>query len=72
MTIEIQVLDVVVIVRDLPKFSLTAGEVGTVVDIISRDVYEVEFCDEEGQTYGMFALHTGDLLPLHRKGRPWK
>ncbi|MBM4264049.1 MAG: DUF4926 domain-containing protein [Deltaproteobacteria bacterium] len=31
---------------------MKTGEVGTVVELLAADVYEVEFCDDLGQTNG--------------------
>jgi hypothetical protein len=47
-------------------FTLTPNsEVGTVVEILAPDVYEVEFCDDEGQTYVELALRGDQLIALH-------
>jgi hypothetical protein len=53
---KIKLLDTVALIEDLPERKLKRGEVGTVVEILAPDVYEVEFCDDEGQTYAEFAL----------------
>ena len=47
--------------RDLPERSLKRGDVGTVVEVLGSDVFEVEFCDDEGETYAEFAIGA-DLL----------
>ncbi|MHA2344917.1 MAG: DUF4926 domain-containing protein, partial [Candidatus Hodarchaeales archaeon] len=49
----IQLLDVVALTEDLPQHKLYRGQVGTVVEILASDVFEVEFNDDEGQTYAM-------------------
>lgn len=64
MNAEIQLLDVVALTEDLPKHSLYRGQVGTVVEILEPDVFEVEFSDNEGHTYGMLALKADQLLVL--------
>jgi hypothetical protein len=66
---EIELLDTVALVEDLPARSLHRGEVGTVVEILDRDVYEVEFCDDEGQTYAELALEAAALIVLHNQGK---
>jgi len=53
---KIMLLSAVALVEDLPGHKLKRGEVGTVVDVLAPNVYEVEFCDEEGQTYAELAL----------------
>ena len=58
-------LTVVAVVRDLPERKLVAGQVGTVVEVLDRDVFEVEFCDDQGRTYATAALKREDLMLLH-------
>jgi hypothetical protein len=45
----VKLLDTVALVQDIPSSKLKRGEVGTVVEILAPDVYEVEFCDNEGK-----------------------
>ena len=59
------VLDVVALVEDLPQLGLYRGQVGTIVELLSPDVFEVEFSDDEGRTYAMLALRDEQLLLLH-------
>jgi hypothetical protein len=63
----IKLLEVVALTEDLPREDLYRGQVGTVVEILAPDVYEVEFCDDEGQTYAMKALSASRLMVLHYK-----
>jgi hypothetical protein len=63
----IKLLDVVALTEDLPQEGLFRGQVGTVVEILAPDVYEVEFSDDEGQAYAMKALNTFQLMVLHHK-----
>lgn len=69
---KIQVLDTVALLEDMPERKLKRGEVGTVVEILAPDVYEVEFCDDEGATYAMFALRAEQLVVLHNQGEALK
>lgn len=69
---KIKLLDTVALLEDLPERKLKRGEVGTVVEILAPDVYEVEFCDDEGRTYAMFALRAGQLIVLHNQGEALK
>jgi hypothetical protein len=64
----IRLLDTVALIEDLPERKLKRGEVGTVVEILAPRVYEVEFCDDEGQTYAELALRSDQLVPLHNRG----
>ena len=63
----IKLLDVVALTEDLPQEGLYCGQVGTVVEILAPDVYEVEFNDDQGQTYAMKALKDFQLMVLHHK-----
>ena len=71
-TQHIQLLDTVALAHDLPELGLIAGEVGAVVEVLSEDSFEVEFCDESGHTYGLHTLEARQLLPLHTQGHPLK
>ncbi len=62
---KLQLLDVVALRADLPQHHLLAGQVGTIVEILATDVYEVEFSDDDGQTYAMLSLHHSQLLRLN-------
>ncbi len=43
------------------------GQVGTVVERLTDGVFEVEFVDDEGQTYAELALPAEQLLLLHHR-----
>jgi len=62
---QFKMLDVVALIEDLPKHGLFRGQVGTIVEMLAPDVYEVEFSDEEGQMYAMQALRADQLMVLH-------
>ncbi|GIL12637.1 MAG: DUF4926 domain-containing protein [Chloroflexota bacterium] len=61
----LQLLDVVALTEDLPERDLLRGQVGTVVEILAPDAYEVEFSDNNGRTYAMLALRGDQLMVLH-------
>ncbi|MFN0121206.1 MAG: DUF4926 domain-containing protein [Blastocatellia bacterium] len=67
---KINLLDTVALLTDIPSRKLRAGEVGTVVELLNDNVYEVEFCDDEGTTYAQLALSGDQLLVLHNQGQP--
>ena len=69
---KIKVLDTVALLEDLPERKLKRGEVGTVVEVLAPGVYEVEFCDDEGQTYAELALRGNQLVVLHNQGEALK
>ena len=60
----LRLFDVVALKSDLPEHSLTAGLVGTLVEELAPNFYEVEFSDDDGQTYAMLPLHTSQVLKL--------
>ena len=65
---KIKLLDTIALVKDIPSRKLKRGEVGTVVEILAPEVFEVEFCDEDGQTYAELALRADQIIPLHNRG----
>ncbi|HVS80679.1 MAG TPA: DUF4926 domain-containing protein [Pyrinomonadaceae bacterium] len=69
---KIKLLDTVALVDDLPERKLKLGEVGTVVEILAPDVFEVEFSDDEGRTYAELALRGEQLIALHNQGEKLK
>jgi hypothetical protein len=60
-----RLLDVVALTEDVPNKHLLRGQVGTVVEVLAPEVYEVEFCEDEGRTYTSTALSASQLLVLH-------
>lgn len=64
MSAAVHVLDVVALTADLPQNGLLRGQVGTVVETLAPDVYEVEFSDDSGRTYAQTALRTSQLIVL--------
>jgi len=69
---KIELLDTVALAEDIPQRKLQQGEVGTVVELLGTDVYEVEFSDDQGETYAEFALRKNQLIPLHNQGKGWR
>jgi hypothetical protein len=70
MTASIRLLDVVALTADVPDDGLVRGQVGTVIELLAPDVYEVEFSDEEGRAYAQLSLRDQDLMILHHQ--PYK
>ena len=60
----IQLLDVVALTEDLPAENLYRGQVGTVVEIVAPDAFEVEFINNQGQTYALLTLKSAQRLRL--------
>lgn len=59
-----QLLDVVVLVRDLPGEGLQAGDLGTVVELLDVDAFEVEFVAASGRTQALVTLTAADIRPV--------
>jgi hypothetical protein len=64
-----QLLDVVALTDDLPGRGLSRGQVGTVVELLAPNVFEVEFCDNDGRTYASLAIPADQLMVLHYRPR---
>jgi hypothetical protein len=60
-----ELLDVVVLTWDRPTDGLTAGAIGTVVDIFDcpRRAYEVEFVADDGATVAIVTLLPEEIRP---------
>ena len=58
-------LDIVALVEDLPEQKLVRGQVGTVVELLDDEHFEVEFSDDHGRTYALESLAASQLLVLH-------
>ncbi|MBM3512782.1 MAG: DUF4926 domain-containing protein [Alphaproteobacteria bacterium] len=64
MTAALHVLDVVALTADFPQGGLARGQVGTIVEALSPNIYEVEFSDDNGRTYARAALRDSELIVL--------
>ena len=64
---KIKILDVVALTADLPERGLRRGQVGTVVEKLDRNAFEVEFSDDHGRTYAMLALKANQFMVLRYK-----
>jgi hypothetical protein len=58
---------VVALTQDLPERGLLRGQVGTIVESLGPDVFEIEFCDNDGRTYASLALKASQLMVLHHE-----
>lgn len=52
----LRLLDVVVLNEDLPAHSLKRGDLGTVVEVHSREAVDVEFVTASGRTQALVTL----------------
>ena len=55
------VLDTVVLKRDLSDAGLCAGDLGAIVEILSANHLEVEFVAASGRTQALVTLSSGDI-----------
>jgi len=62
---QVKLLDVVALTEDLPKHDLQRGQVGTVVEVLAPDAFEVDFSDNDGRTFAEVAVKADKLLVLH-------
>jgi len=62
---KIEILDVVALIQDFDELGLVAGQVGTIVEQLEQNVFEVEFCNDSGRTFAQAAFSSDSLLVLH-------
>jgi hypothetical protein len=60
----LKVLDVVALTEDLSQSGLHRGQVGTIVEQLASQVYEVEFSGLDGKTYATAAVSEKLLIKL--------
>ena len=62
---DLRLLDVVALTEDVPEHGLLRGQVGTVVEFLDKDSFEVEFSGDDGRAYALAPLMRGQLIVLH-------
>jgi len=67
MILEINILNAVALLEDVPSRGLIRGQVGTVVEKLAPGVFEVEFSDNSGRTYATLAAPADKLLVLRHE-----
>jgi hypothetical protein len=55
----------VALLNDVPSRNLRRGEVGTIVDQLAPNAWEVEFVGQQGHTYAMAPVRGEELILLH-------
>lgn len=58
---ELRVLDIVVLTRDISERGLLAGDIGTVVELYAPEGLEVEFVQGSGKTKALVTLKPSDV-----------
>jgi hypothetical protein len=59
-----QVLDTIVLDRDVPEHGLRKGDLGAVVEVYERGGLEIEFVTASGKTAALLTLNAGDVRPV--------
>jgi len=59
-----QVLDIIVLDRDLPDHGLRRGDLGAVVEVYTPDGLELEFVTASGKTVALLTLSVRDVRPV--------
>lgn len=62
-----KLLDVVALLDDKLDQGLVSGQVGTVVEVLAPDVFEVEFLDANGRTIALGEFRRDELLLLRHE-----
>jgi hypothetical protein len=62
---KVNLLDVVALTEDIPQEGLKRGQVGTVVEELTDEIFEVEFSDNQGRSYAQLAVPSEKLLVLY-------
>lgn len=60
-----RLLDVVALTVDIPEKGLYRGQVGTIVEILNSENFEVEFNDNSGKTYAVEPISSINLMVLN-------
>ena len=63
----INVLDTIVLVKDIPEHGLKKGDLGAVVEIYPPDGLEVEFVMGSGKTLSLLTLKKIDVRSISEK-----
>ena len=62
-----KLLDLIAVTNSPDDAEVTAGDVGTVVELLPPDGLEVEFLDRDGRTRCVATLNVNDVLVLNRE-----
>lgn len=67
---KLKILDVVALLKNMPEKNLIMGQVGTIVEVLTEKVYEVEFAGKNGEAIALAAVDSENLLLLHYELEP--
>jgi hypothetical protein len=54
-------LDTVALTHDIADAGLRLGDLGAIVEVLDREVFEVEFVAASGRTQALLTLRAGDI-----------
>ena len=60
----INILDTVVLTRDIPEHKLKQGDIGAVVEVYPPDGIEIEFVTGSGHTQALVTLKMDEVRPV--------
>ena len=63
MNIKLKLFDVIALLKE--RNNLVIGQVGTIVEILDEENFEVEFTNTKGETIATVPVNSKDLLLLH-------
>ena len=66
----IQILDVVALIQNIPQENLSKGNIRTVVEFLDNDDFLVEFCDKSGRTVKMLELSNTQIMKINFELEP--
>ena len=61
---EVNILDVVAVLKECPEEGVEKGSIGTVVEAYTSGFYEVEFSDDNGNALSFITLANEDFIVL--------
>lgn len=62
---KLKVLDTVALLKAIPEKPLFKGQVGTIVEQLDENTFEVEFSNKKGETLITTPIKRSDLMLLH-------
>ena len=60
-----KLLDVVALLKDIPEHKLLKGQVGTIIETLQNNTFEVEFSSNTGEAIATIPVKAESLLLLH-------
>ncbi len=64
-----KILDIIALLTDIPEKKLIKGQVGTIVEYLYNNIYEVEFCNKQGETISVLPIDENSMLLLHYENK---